>query len=83
MTLREQIKAIHVKMFNPEFTEYRGESVPAMLNDIALKLFDKMELIDCNGLAWVTPESVDMRAIRAARALVAKMELRANTPAVE
>ena len=80
MTLREQIKAIHAKHFDKEFHEYRGDLIPAMLNDLAEKFFDNLEF--CNG-AMCTPYDQDFRAIKRGRALMKTCGIREDTPAVE
>jgi hypothetical protein len=85
MTLYEQIIQIHAKHFNPEFHAYRQGIVPAMLNDLALRFFDSMtqtRALVTN--VWALEDSVDVRAVKKARALMASPgHLRESEPAVE
>jgi ABC-type Zn2+ transport system substrate-binding protein/surface adhesin len=84
MTLREQIKQIHAKHFNKEFHEYRGDLLPAMVNDLALQFFDELILdTDLHTHIWYLPDNVEIRAIKLAKGLIAVCQLRENTPAAE
>lgn len=76
MTLPEQIKLIHASYFPKEFHEYRRNLTAAMLNDLAEKIFDNL------APGEVLPDNQEIRAIKRARALVATMKLRDNTPMV-
>lgn len=83
MTLREQIKEIHAKRFGTEFHEYRGSNMPAMVNDLAMKYFDSLELEPHPTLYgyWVLPNTVEIRAVMRARELINSIGLRDCTPA--
>lgn len=84
MTLVEQIKAIHKKLFNPEFHEYRGDIIPAMVNDLKMKYFDEMvHHYGCLFPYYSLADSADIRAVRKASELIQSCGLRDNTPAVE
>lgn len=86
MTLREQIKAIHAKHFNPEFHEYRKDIIPAMVNDLAEKFFDDLLLTNLGRLDarfWVLENTVEIRAIKLARGLIKHCQMREDTPAAE
>lgn len=87
-TLREQIREVHAKYFNKEFHEYRQDIIPAMLNDLAEKFFDIIEikdimdwageLVSLNGITWQ-----EWQIVKRGRELSRTMNLREFTPGVE
>jgi len=83
MTLRNQIREIHKKHFSAEFHAYRGEIIPAMLNDLALKFFDELQQGFPAADYWSIANSQDIRAVKHARKLMQDIGIRIDTPAVE
>lgn len=82
-TLKEQIKEIHSRYFNPEFHEYRKDITPAMVNDLKMKFFDLMELDSEVVLYWFILDSQDVRAVKEASKYLETYALRDTIPAVE
>lgn len=84
MTLVEQIRAIHKKHFNPEFHQYRGDIIPAMVNDLKMKFFDTLHPPNFNNWeVWWLPDSAEIRAVREASLLIETCGLRDTIPAVD
>jgi hypothetical protein len=87
-TLREQIKLLHKARFSPEFHEHRKGMIPAMVKDLAEKIFEDLRFEDSmpddgRDEYWMVPDSVEVRAVKKAWELMNSIGLRECAPAVE
>lgn len=88
MTLCEQIREFHLHVFGREYTEYRGNNTAAMVNDLAMKIFDELSVIIITSDSeisdiWGVRDSRKIRAVKEAKRLISLTQLRQDTPAVE